>query len=321
MSDTTAPDWLQDVKLVTFDCFGTLIDWRAGMEKVEVTTDQHFGEFEEACLELQQSDRHVAYSRVLKDVLHKMRPNLRRAIIGLFADDFGRMPSFPDAALALSSLKKLVRVGVLSNCDANHQLDVMSTLRVAWDVCITSQDLRAYKPTDRAWDTMVRMGVARTAVAPEQWLHVSAYERYDLLPARSRRLRTCHIRRPGGDTLANADLNITGLDELVTMLATAKEGPLLLEILNTTSGARRDELRGWLTSERINAIRAVVGVTDAQVIEDDDGTLTERYMFGGRGEYEHYVDAFSAEHKANLREAFGDDVQQTQRICRVRATA
>lgn len=316
-----APEWLKDISLVTFDCFGTLIDWRAGLDKVELRTDEDFRDFEQRCLKIQQSERHVPYARVLKDVLADMRPSLRRAIVGLFADDFGRMAAFEDSSRALASLQQMVKVGVLSNCDANHQLDVMGSLRVAWDVCITSQDIRAYKPTDRAWDTIVRMGVARTAVAPDSWLHVSAFSSYDLQPARARRLRTCHVERPGGEPRGNADMAVKGLDELVRLVSAAKDGPLLLEIRNSMKTPEiRDRLRTWLASTQLAKVRYVAGVTNAQLVEEDDD-LVEQYTFGGRGELDAYKDAFDAEHQGDVRAEFGGDVQRSERVLHVRGRA
>ena len=321
MPSDARPDWLKDIALVTFDCFGTLIDWRAGMRTVEIESDADFREFERGCLKQQESERHVPYARLLKDVIAEMRPNLRRAVVGLFADDFGRMPAFPDAARALSTLQQMVKVGVLSNCDANHQLDVMSTLRTAWDVCITSQDIRAYKPTDRAWDTIVRMGVARTAVAPEGWLHVSAFGTYDLQPARARRLRTCHVTRPGGEERSVADISVSDLDELAAVLAEAKQGPLMLEIRNTIDDSTaRDRLAKWLATEQLGKVRAIAGVTDAQLVADGEA-LVERYTFGGKGELEAYREAFQAEHQGDLRGEFGGAVQREESVLQVRGRA
>ena len=321
MSDSTTPVWLKDIALVTFDCFGTLVDWRAGMEKVEIRSDEDFREFERRCLKIQESDRHMSYGRLLKDVISEMRPNLRRAIVGLFADDFGRLPCFADSPRALSSLKQLVKVGVLSNSDANHQLDVMNTLRVAWDVCITSQDIRAYKPTDRAWDAIARMAVARTAVSPETWLHVSAFGNYDLQPARARRLRTCHVKRPGGDERASADLVVNDLLELNNLIEAAKDGPLLLQIRNTANDSETfDRLRTWLSTQQLNKVRAVDGVTDARLLESD-GVLVEQYTFGGQREHETYKDAFAAEHAGDVKLEFGSAVTREQSVLRVRGRA
>jgi len=259
---------------------------------------------------------------VLKQTIRKVRPDLRPAVIGLFADDFGRLPAFSDSASALASLKDMVKVGVLSNCDANHQLDVISTLRVAWDVCITSQELRAYKPTDRAWDAILRMGVARTAVTRGHWLHVSAFQHYDLGPARARGLRTCLLRRPGGDEKAPCDLVVEGLEELAALTAAAKHGPILLEVTNKAADEEtRDRLRRWLVDSRMALMRDVPGVRDARVVESDEGELSERYIFGGLHEYEAYVEAFEAEHRSAVKSRFADKVEREVRTSTIRGRA
>ena len=308
----TPPDWLSDIALITFDCFGTLLDWRAGLAKVEITSDADFEIFERESAAVAEGERHVPYHMVLKQVIHKMRPELRPAIIGLFADDFGRLPAYPDSASALASLQDMVKVGVLSNCDANHQLDVISTLHVAWDVCITSQELRAYKPTDRAWDAILRMGVARTAVTRANWLHVSAFQRYDLGPARARGLRTCLLHRPGGDEKAPCDLVVESLDELVALTAQAKQGPLLLQVTNKAADdATRDRLKRWLCDSRLQQMRDIPGVRDARLIEMPEGQLVEQYTFGGKHEYEGYVEAFEAEHRAAVKGRFADAVERS----------
>ena len=318
----TPPDWLSEIALITFDCFGTLLDWRAGLAKVDIASDEDFAIFEAECASQAEGDRHVPYHMILKQTIRKMRPDMRPAIIGLFADDFGRLPAFPDSAGALASLKHMVKVGVLSNCDANHQLDVISTLHVAWDVCVTSQELRAYKPTDRAWDAILRMGVARTAVPRSNWLHVSAFQRYDLGPARARGLRTCLVRRPGGDDKAPCDLVVSGLDELAALTAEAKQGPVLLEITNVSAdAATRDRLRSWLSDSRLAQMREIAGVREARLIEMPEGELVEQYTFGGKIEYDGYVEAFEAEHRSAVKTRFADALQRSVRTATVRARA
>ncbi len=317
-----APAWLADIELVTFDCFGTLLDWRRGLATVELESDADYEAFTDACAELQGRERHVTYKQVLKDAIRTLKPDLRMAVVGLFADDLGRVPTFPDAPGAVASLKDMVQVGVLSNCDANHQLDVISTLRVAWDVCITSQEIRAYKPSDRAWDAIVRMGVARTAATRDGWLHVSAFDKKDLVPARGRGLRTCHVKRAGGDVKATADMTIDSLDQLVEMMMLAKQGPVVFEVRNSAEDPdTREEVRDWLVGEMMPTMREVGGLRDARLVELDDGTLVERYTFGGKRDVEDYQEAFSAEHRAKIREAFGDRVTRTHTQYRLRGRA
>ena len=316
------PSWLGDIQLVTFDCFGTLLDWRRGLATVEIEDDRDFAEFLDACAEMQNRERHVAYKQVLKETIRKLRPKLRPAVIGLFSDDLGRVPAFGDTPGAVGSLKDMVQVGVLSNCDANHQLDVISTLRVAWDVCITSQEIRAYKPSDRAWDAIVRMGVARTAATRDSWLHVSSFEQKDLVPARGRGLRTCHLLRPGGDPRATADMVIDSLDVLVEMMMEAKRGPILYEVSNVAANPdTREKLRDWLVGEMMPSMREVGGMRDARLVETQDGTLIERYTFGGKKNVEDYEETFAAGHRAMVRESFGADVTRTTSEATVRGHA
>lgn len=317
---TTPPAWLEDIHLITFDCFGTLLDWRASLEKVEIRTREDFDLFERETQRLQSADQHQRYAEVLKSAISKVRPQLRPAVIGLFADDFGRTPAFADSARALATLRDVVKVGVLANSDASHQLDALATLSVAWDLCITSQELRAYKPSDRAWDAILRIGVARSAVTRDGWLHVSAFDHLDLIPARARRLHTCLVRRPGADDKVPADLTVESLDELANLVLMAKRGPLQLEVASTCSdSATATRLCSWLRQTYLVELRATPGVRGATLIEREDGTLAEQVLFGGQAEYEQYLATYAAEHRAMVREAFPEGVERVVRVSSVRA--
>lgn len=316
---STAPAWLADIQLITFDVFGTLLDLQAALDKVEIRTRQELSEFDESVREQTDRESWVRYSEVLKTAINKVKPHLRPAIVGVFADDFGRTAPFSDAARALHGLREVVKVGLVGNCDAQHQVDVVTALRVVPDVSITSQELRAYKPTDRAWDAIVRMGVMRAAVTRDHWLHVSHSARSDLVPARSKGLKTCQVRRPGTDERANTDLSVGSLDELVALVVEAKQGPLLFEIDNRhPDPAQRDRLATWLLESMLPAVRGVAGVRSAALVQYDDGALVEQYVFGGKHEHDNYMEAFAAEHRANLRDEFGRAVERTTRLSRVR---
>ncbi|MSP91949.1 MAG: hypothetical protein EXR79_09160 [Myxococcales bacterium] len=318
-----APAWLEQIQFVTFDCFGTLLDWRAALEKVDVRGRDDFEKFEAEARRIAEGDQFVRYVDVLKQSIAKVKPQLRPAIAGLFADDFGRTPPFADTVRAIAGLKDLVRVGIVSNCDAQHALDVMGTLRTSLDVFITAQEVRAYKPTDRAWDAIVRLGVARSAATRDGWMHVSAFERYDLTPARNRGLKTCFVKRPGGDDKATCDLRVDDLDELVALVAEAKRGPLVLEI-ETTPAAGQDaavlgpRVRQWLLDSGMPSMRTVPGVRAATLLEREDGTLIEQYTFGGRAEIDNFEANYAPEHRAAVRDAFGRTVERAVRAVAIR---
>ncbi|MBM4341851.1 MAG: hypothetical protein FJ100_00540 [Deltaproteobacteria bacterium] len=313
------PAWLADIQLVTFDVFGTLLDLQAALDKVEIRTRQEVQEFEESVREQTDKESWVRYSEVLKTAINKVKPHLRPALVGVFADDFGRSAPFSDSARALHGLREVVKVGLVGNCDAQHQVDVVTALRVVPDVSITSQEIRAYKPTDRAWDAIVRMGVMRAAVTRDNWLHVSHAPRSDLVPARAKGIKTCLVRRPGADDRANVDLAVGSLDELVRLLVEAKQGPLVYEIENRhPDTSQRERLAQWLLESMLPAVRTCTGCRSATLVQHEDGALCEQYVFGGKVEYDAYSEAFAAEHRANLRDEFGRVVERTTRVSRIR---
>lgn len=314
------PAWLADVQLVTFDVFGTLLDMQTALDKLEIRGKQEVAELEELVREQTDRESWVRYAEVLKQAISKVKPELRPAIVGVFAEDLGRTAPFGDSLRALHGLRELVKVGVVGNCDAQHQVDVVTALRVVPDLSITSQEIRAYKPTERAWDAIVRMGVMRAAVTRDNWLHVSHNLRTDLVPARGKGLRTCQLRRTGQEERANSDLAVESLDELQALIVAAKQGPLLCEVDNRLTGSSDEHARltKWLMGEMLPAVRQVAGVRSAALIERDDGLLTEQYVFGGKSEYDAYTEAFAAEHRANLRDEFGRSVERTVRVSRVR---
>ena len=317
---STAPAWLADIQLITFDVFGTLLDSQAALDKVEIRTRQELADFDAAVREQTDKESWVRYSEILRNAIAKMKPHLRPAIVGVFTEDLGRSQPFPDSMRALHSLREVVKVGLVGNCDAQHQVDVVTAMRVVPDVGITSQEIRAYKPTERAWDAIVRMGVMKAAVTRDHWLHVSAAVRSDLVPARGKGLKTCLVKRPGCEERANVDLQINDLDELVSLVVQAKQGPLLFEIDNHhPDAAERPRLAQWLTSQMLPAVRQVAGVRSAALIEREDGALTEQYVFGGKVEHDSYLEAYAAEHRATLRDEFGRVVERTTHLSRVRS--
>jgi 2-haloacid dehalogenase len=313
------PPWLAGVQLITFDVFGTLLDWQTALDKVEIRGREECSALDELLRDQTGRESWIRYTDVLRQAIAQLKPALRPAMVGVFAEDLGRTPLFADSLRALHGLREVVKVGLVGNCDAQHQVDAVTALRVVPDVSITSQEIRAYKPTERAWDAIVRMGVMRAAVTRDNWLHVAHSSRSDLVPARSKGLRTCQVLRTGHEERANADLTVHSLDELVAMVVAAKQGPLLCEIDNLhTDAGERSRLGQWLLTEMLPAVRQVAGVRSAALVERDDGTLVEQYVFGGRAEYDAYVEAFAAEHRANLRDEFGRAVERTVRLSRIR---
>ena len=187
--------WLTDIQLVTFDGPGVLFDWRAGLARVGVTDPAEIARFLDTLNTLAVAEPFRRWSDVVRQALTDVRGDLRPAAVGLFATEIGRLPTWPDALPTLQSLREVVKVGLVTNGDAQHQLDAAQTCKTRWDVCVSGEELRAHLQTERAWDATVRAGVTRAAVTRDAWLHVST-SGATLELAKARGLRTCLVLRP-----------------------------------------------------------------------------------------------------------------------------
>lgn len=237
---------LGGVDLVTFDCFGTLVDWTAGLAELGVGPER-MPQFRNECELRQRPHRRgaafIPYRQLLEQVAAAVAPDLPAETHAAFARRFGELPLFPDVREAMGLLSQCVAIGVVSNCDAVHQLDVSRQLGVPWDVCVTAEELGAYKPTDPAWDGAVAL-VEAAGFSRDRWLHVSAWDDDDLAPAAMRGVATCWIGREGGvaPALGACDLLFADLTTLAEAFASAKRGPILHEVVFTGAAAALDRL-------------------------------------------------------------------------------
>jgi 2-haloalkanoic acid dehalogenase type II len=227
---------LSDFKVLTFDCYGTLIDWESGMiAALKGLTDRVPGLTREAILEAHA--RHEArqqaqtpamrYSDLLA-VAHKRLaeewgvPCLadESEAYGLSVRDW---PAFPDTAPALAYLKQHFRLAILSNVDNRAFAFSNRKLGVTFDAVYTAEDIGSYKPSDRNFDYMVEhlghLGLDRTDI-----LHVAESLFHDHLPANRHGLAGCWIWRrhdqrgfgatPDPGAMPRVDFRFTSMAEL-----------------------------------------------------------------------------------------------------------
>lgn len=181
-------------KALTFDCFGTLIDWRRG-QQIALTglpslagVDLDLEAVDAARLEVEvrmQASSWRTYADILAesiqeavDSVHKVF--LPRAECKEFAASQANWPAFEDSAPALAALAAPYRLGLLSNCDAaTLEVCAQETLKLRNPLMISSEKVQSYKPGRRHWEAAVHSLYCQ----PEEVLHVSAYKSYDLEPA------------------------------------------------------------------------------------------------------------------------------------------
>jgi 2-haloacid dehalogenase len=195
---------LPDFEILTFDCYGTLIDWETGIVRAlrsalgEVAAsagDERLLELyadHEATLE---AGPYLPYRAVLAGAARGVGADLGgepgdEAVQG-FAESVGDWPAFPDSVDALRRLKQHFRLGVITNCDTDLFARSNVRLGVAFDWVITAEQLGSYKPNPRNFElALERIGGDRS-----RHLHVAQSLFHDHVPARTFGLRTAWIDR------------------------------------------------------------------------------------------------------------------------------
>ena len=185
---------------LTFDCYGTLIDWERGI-LAALPPDLEGEAVLKAYAEFESDLEGGPYLRY-RDVLARcyeglvVRFGFERSDEGraAFADSVGDWPPFPDSAEALARLKERFRLGVITNCDDDLFARSNARLGVEFDWVITAEQVGAYKPDPRGFEE----AFARMDVPRERILHVAQSLFHDHVTAKRLGLSTVWIDRRAG---------------------------------------------------------------------------------------------------------------------------
>ncbi len=178
-------------QLLTFDCYGTLIDWVGGIRRAVSAVAARAG------LRLDPEALNAAYMRiepqaqrppwrpyreVLVDVLYLLGRELGFAVApadaSALADSLPDWPPFSDTNAALARLKQRCRLGILSNIDRDLITQTVRHFSVDFDRIVTAEDVRAYKP---CLAHFLRLRETENP-APGAWLHVAQSLFHDIAP-------------------------------------------------------------------------------------------------------------------------------------------
>jgi len=172
------------IDTLTFDCYGTLIDWRAGLRSSfrrifggasEPHLDELFAAYLEAEAEL-EAGPYRPYREVLSQVAARLAEHFDfdpRAA-GKLSERLAEWTPFPDTNEALRRLKARFRLGVLSNIDRDLFAATARHFRVEFDFVVTAEDVRSYKPAPGHFETLLKGHGTR-----EQILHVAQSQYHD----------------------------------------------------------------------------------------------------------------------------------------------
>jgi putative hydrolase of the HAD superfamily len=209
-------------RLLTFDVFGTILDWRRGTLDAVLRAggdlpEGRFDEVVDAQGRAEQRTPGRPYREIVAESLVEVAGVSRTAAAEIGAAA-GTWPLHPDSAAALARLLRVVPCAATTNSDRAHGEQVRRQLGFHLTHWWCAEDIGCYKPDPRVWEH-----ASRAAGVPfgRDWWHVSAYADYDLGVARRLGLTTVYVdrphRRPGPADVAIADL--AALADLVERVA------------------------------------------------------------------------------------------------------
>jgi 2-haloacid dehalogenase len=218
-------------EILTFDCYGTLINWEAGILPVlhrvlaahgrtaeDSVLLKLYGDFEQRA----EAGEFQPYREVLASVVRQ------------FGYEFGFTPTseevhslatsipswrpWPDTVAALRLLKSRFRLAILSNIDDELFAATWPQLGVEFDDVITAQQARAYKPSLKIFD----LALSRVNAPAHRVLHVGQSIYHDVIPAQALGLATVWVNRPSArpgvgavkPADAKPDFTVSSLEEL-----------------------------------------------------------------------------------------------------------
>ncbi len=192
--------------VLTFDCYGTLIDWESGIAAAvrlqlgdavaEVSDEEIVAAF--AAVEHEAEVPYKSYREVLALSLRGIGERLGVAVSDAQASGFGssvgQWPAFPDSSEALRRLQERFKLAVITNCDDDLFGQSERRLGVSFDYVITAQEAGSYKPDPANF----LLAFERIEEPRERILHVAQSLFHDHVPAKALGMTTVWIDRRQG---------------------------------------------------------------------------------------------------------------------------
>lgn len=200
---------------LSFDCYGTLIDWEMGIlgylrpllqSKGCVVSDDEvlnlYSDFEPR----QQQVAYRPYREILAAVVGEFAEHFKFEVTRQEADGLAEsirdwLP-FPDTVGALGEVKRRYKLAILSNIDDDLFAMTRPKLGVDLDLVVTAQQVGSYKPSRRNFETLLQ----RLPVGKERLLHVAESLYHDVVPARELGIATVWVNRRQGRPAAATKL-------------------------------------------------------------------------------------------------------------------
>jgi 2-haloacid dehalogenase len=196
---------------MSFDCYGTLIDWETGIlttlrpwarsQGLQLDDEALLAAFSRHEGRIQKERPGAPYPEVLaqtfRSIGREVGGEVTDAEAGAFGSSVGSWPAFPDSRDALAALARRYRLIIVSNVDRRSFARSNQQLGVTFAAIITAEDVGSYKPAPAHFHALLRK-LADLGVARERLVHVAQSLFHDHVPAKAAGLPTIWINRRAG---------------------------------------------------------------------------------------------------------------------------
>lgn len=221
----------KEPEVITFDCYGTLIDWETGIRNsfraamnrtsgaagLETRALELYGEEERR---IEREKPHLLYRQVLSKtalaVARKIGWNLNDRDSNFLSADLPNWKPFKDTNPALERLAVNHSLGILSNIDDDLLAGTLEHLVGRFDILVTAEKVKSYKPAFAHFERAHRL------IGEKPWLHVAQSQYHDIEPAMELGIRAIWVNRknaqPAHDYSGTNVTTVRDLGELVDIL-------------------------------------------------------------------------------------------------------
>lgn len=189
----------QDYQWITFDCYGTLIDWENGIssafERVAKMTGNSFDRNKVLSLyrkyEAQEERMYKRYREVLNRVARRICDDLMWKVPdpAFLSQSLGRWRPFADTNPALERLATHCKLGILSNVDNDLIAETRRHFTVNFDLVITAEQVSSYKPG------LKHFTEAQKKIGDVKWIHAAQSYFHDIVPCSKMKIPSAWINR------------------------------------------------------------------------------------------------------------------------------
>jgi putative hydrolase of the HAD superfamily len=231
---------LSDFDAVTFDVYGTLIDWEpsivafltawAKRNGIPADADMLLTAFDRARADIQRERPAHLYPDVLRRCFTRISKEFNVAVDEAAQEEFAKAPHtwppYADSHAGLKALQRHAKVGALSNIDNASLAASCRKMDFTFDIVVTAERVGAYKPDTPHFQTAMA-DCAALGIQHKRILHVGQSLRADIAPANALELTCVWINRPGrtlglsgvAASGAKPDLTVSSLREMVEAIA------------------------------------------------------------------------------------------------------